>query len=90
MGDFKKIREKIFKMKFLSSVTVPKNVKFSDILSVAKYRIKRRGDPLVESKKLQKNSHFAEKNLSEKHLDSQSVFSMLWTSVLFRFVLARF
>ena len=30
------------------------------------------------------------KNLSEKHLVSQSVFSMLWTSVLFLFVLARF
>ena len=27
LGDFKKFREKIFKMRFLNSVTVPKNVK---------------------------------------------------------------
>ena len=43
----------------------------------------------MESEKFQK-SHNAEKNLSEEHLDSQSVFSRLWTSVLFLFVLAWF
>ena len=47
-------------MRFLNSVTVPKNVKedyplgFFDIHCVAKYRNKRREDTLVESKKLQK------------------------------------
>ena len=49
-------------MRFLNSVTVPKNVKgdplrFFDIHCVAKYRNKWRGDPLVQSKK----SHSAEK-----------------------------
>ena len=34
---------------------------FFDIHCVAKYRNKRRGDPLVESKKVQKKSHSAEK-----------------------------
>ena len=38
-----------------------------DIHCVAKYRNKRRGDPLVESKKVQKKSHSAETNPSEKH-----------------------
>ena len=27
LGDFEKFREKVFKMRFLNSVTVPKNVK---------------------------------------------------------------
>ena len=41
---------------------------FFNIHSVGKYRNKRRGDPLVESKKLsRKKSHTAEKNPSEKH-----------------------
>ena len=40
---------------------------FFDIPCVAKYRNKRRGDPLVQSKKFQKKSHSAEKNRSEKH-----------------------
>ena len=53
-------------MRFLNSVTVPKKCKrdllgFFDIHCVAKYRNKRRGDPLVESKKVQKKLHSAEK-----------------------------
>ena len=48
-------------MRFLNSVTVPKNENrgpwgFFDIHCVSKYRNKRRGDPLVESKKIQKQS----------------------------------
>ena len=39
---------------------------FFDIHCVAKYQNKRMGDPLVESKKLQKQSHCVEKNPSEK------------------------
>ena len=60
-------------MRFLNSVSVQKNVKgedplgFFDIHCVAKYRNKRRGDPLVESKKTPKKLHSAEKNPSEKH-----------------------
>ena len=51
---------------------------FFDIHCVAKYRNKRRGDPLVESKKLQKKSHSAEKNSSEKHQGGGSyVFEVL-------------
>ena len=37
--------------------------------------------PFCAIQKIAKKSHDAEKNLSEKHLDSQSVFSRLWTSV---------
>ena len=47
-------------MRFMNSVTVPKNVngdplEFLDIHCVAKYGNKRRGDPLVQSKKFQKS-----------------------------------
>ena len=57
--DFKKIPKK-FKMRFLNSVTVPKNVKRAslgsfDIHCVAKFRNKWSGDPLVQSKRLQKS-----------------------------------
>ena len=38
-----------------------------DIHCVAKYWKKQRGEPLVQSKKIQKKSHSAEKNPSEKH-----------------------
>ena len=67
-----KISEKKFEMRFSNSVTVPKNViggplGFFGIHSVAKYRNKRKGDPLVESKKVQKKSQSAEKYPSEKH-----------------------
>ena len=59
MGDFEKFPEKIFKMRFLNTVTEPKNVKgwplrFFDIHCVAKYRNKRKGDPLVESEIISK------------------------------------
>ena len=40
---------------------------FFDLHCVAKYRNKRRGNTLVESKKLQKKSYSAEKHPSEKH-----------------------
>ena len=45
---------------------MPKMIKedllgFFDIYCVAKYRNKQKGDPLVESKKIQKKSHNAEK-----------------------------
>ena len=58
------ISEKKFLMRFLSSVTVPKNVKdplgFLDIHCDAKYRNKRRGDPLEQSQKFQRKSQSAE------------------------------
>ena len=66
---------------------------FFDIHCVAKYRNKRRKDPLVESKKTSK-SQSAEKNPSEKHLGGilcfrgsgrrcfSGVSSMFWTSVV--------
>ena len=69
-----------------------------DIHCVPKFRNKRRGDPLVESKKVQKKSHSAEKNPSEKHQRvlcfrgserrcfcfgrGSGVSSMFWTSVV--------
>ena len=61
-GDMKKF-PKIFLMRFLDSVTVPKNVKgwdplrFFDIHCVAKHQKKLKGDPLgkkFQSKKFQK------------------------------------
>ena len=60
---------------------------FFDIHCVAKYRNKRRGDPLVESKKLQKKSHSVEKNSSEKHRGGTLVCEVLNVDV---FVLDEF
>ena len=76
----------------MNSVTVPKNVKggpfgIFDIHCVAKYRNKRREDPLVESKKLQK-SLIVPKNQSEKHqrgilcFRGSGVLSMFCSSVV--------
>ena len=50
---------------------------FFDVHCVAKYRNKRRRDTLVESKKLQKKSHSAEKNPSGKHQRGSYVFKVL-------------
>ena len=55
-----------------------KNVKgdplgFFEIHCVAKYRNKRRGDPLVESKKLQKKVALCQKNSSEKHQKGRGI-----------------
>ena len=85
LGDFEKFPKK--QMRFLNSVTVPKSVKgdpfgFFDIHYFAKYRNKRRGDPLVESKKKVKKSHSAEKNPSEKHQGRSYVFEVLAVDVL--------
>ena len=49
----------------------------SDIRCVAKYRNKRRGDPLVESKKIKKKSHSAVKNPSENTKGGSYVFEVL-------------
>ena len=68
-GDFLKFPEKIFKMRFLNSVTVPKNVKgrtlWDFLTSIVLQNIET--DEVEESKKFQKKSHSAEKNPSEKH-----------------------
>ena len=57
---------------------------FFEIHCVAKYRKKRRGDPLVESEKLQKKLHCAEKSPSEKHQRGTSyVFEVLYVMFLF-------
>ena len=59
-------------MRFLNNVTLPKNVKrgtlwdFFTTFVLQNILKSLRGDPLVESKKLQKKSHCAEKNPSEK------------------------
>ena len=60
------------KMRFLNSITVPKNVEGGPfwifyIHCVAKYRNKRSGDPLVESKKVQKSRIVPKKIQSEKY-----------------------
>ena len=52
-------------------------LRFLDIHCVAKYRNKGRGDPLVKSKKVQKKSHSAKKNPSEKHQRGSHVFEDL-------------
>ena len=56
-------------MRFLNSVTVPKNVDWGFLTSFVTQNIEtnEREDPLVESKKVQKKSHNADKNPSEKH-----------------------
>ena len=54
---------------------------FFNIHCVEKYRNKRRGDPLVESKKIQKKSHSADKDPSEKHQKGDPMFSRFWTSM---------
>ena len=54
---------------------------FFDIHCVEKYRNKRRGDPLVESKKFQKGHIVPKKNPSEKHQKRDPMFSRIWTSM---------
>ena len=55
-------------MRFLNSVTVPKNVKggtlcdFLTSIVLQNIETNEGGDPLVQSKKLQKKSHSAEKS----------------------------
>ena len=63
---FKKLRENFFNESFEQCHSAEKCKRgdplgFFDIHCVAKYRNKRRGDPSVESKKLQNESHSAEK-----------------------------
>ena len=68
LGDFEKLPKKL---RFLDGVTVPKKVKGAPFGTfwhcVAKYRNKRRGNTLVESKKLLKKLHSAEKKPQWKH-----------------------
>ena len=83
LGDFKNHRKKILEMRFLNSVTLPKNVKgdalgFFDIHCVAKYRNQRRGDPLVESKRNFKKSYIVPKKIRVKNTEGGSyVFEVL-------------
>ena len=83
-------------MTVLNSVTVPQNVKggtlWDFLTSIVLQNIEtNQGGPFgAIQKKFKKSFIMPKKNLGEKHLDSQSVFSRLWTSVLFLFVLARF
>ena len=67
LRDFKTFRENEIFEQYHSAEKRKKGdpLGYFDIHCVAKYRIKRRGDPSVESKTLQKKSHCAEKNLSE-------------------------
>ena len=65
-GDMKKIPKKIFLMRFLNSVTVPKNVKGGTLCefltSIALQNIEtNEGGPSGAIQKLQKKSHSAEK-----------------------------
>ena len=81
-------------MRFLNSVSAEKCKRLTlwDFLtSIVLQNIEtNEGETLWWNPKTFFKFHNAEKNLSEKHLDSQSVFSRLWMSVLFLFVLAWF
>ena len=86
-GDLKKFPRNILKMRFLNSVTVPKNVEggpfaifWHPLCCVAKCRNKWRGDPLMQSKNFPKNAYCWKK---WGYGGILSVISRFWTSVLF-------
>ena len=61
-GDLKKFPEKNFSLRFLNSVTVPKNVKGRPLTSIVLQNIEtNEGGPSGAIQKLQKKSHSAEK-----------------------------
>ena len=66
----------------MNSITVPKNV-IGDIHFVAKYRNKRRGDALVESKKVQKKSRIVPKKIRVKNTKGSPMCLRFWTSIFF-------
>ena len=83
-GDMKKFPKKIFKMRFLNSVTVPKNVKGGPFAIFrhplcCKISKQMKGGPSGAIQKTLK-SHSAEKSGAKV---GSLVFSRLWTSVLF-------
>ena len=85
-GDMKKFPKKNFSMRFLNSVTVPKNVKggtLCDFLtSIVLQNIKKiEGGTLWEKNFNPKD--FKKSHSSEKKWGILSVISRLWTSVLF-------
>ena len=85
-GDMKKFPKKIFLMRFLNSVTVPKNVKGGTLCdfstSIVLQNIEtNEGVTLWCNPKSFKKSHSAEKKWG--YVGILSVFSRFWTSVLF-------
>ena len=85
-GDMKKFPKKTFLMRFLNSVTVPKNVKGGTLCnfltSIVLQNIKKiEGGPFGEKYSIQKVSK--RRIVPKKSGGILSVISRLWTSVLF-------